>query len=184
MAPKEAHVSASKFLALVLRHKPEEIGISLDEHGWADVNELVQGMPKGMNFSFDMLEKIVATDSKQRYSFNEDHSLIRANQGHSIEVDVELEQKTPPPVLYHGTGEKYATSIEESGLIPKSRLYVHLSSDFETAIQVGARHGSPVVYAVDAAAMHEHGHALFLSRNGVWLTKNVPAEYLSAAKRA
>lgn len=183
MAPKEAHVSASKFLALVLRHKPEEIEISLDEHGWADVNELVQGMSKRTDLSLDVLEEIVATDSKQRYSFNEDRTLIRANQGHSIEVDVELEQKTPPPVLYHGTGEKYAPSIEKSGLMPKSRLYVHLSSDFETAAQVGARHGSPIVYAVDAATMHEHGHAFFLSRNGVWLAKSVPAEYLSAAKR-
>lgn len=183
MTTKEAHVSASKLLALVLRHKPEEIGISLDEHGWADVGELVCGISKTRAFTHDTLEEIVATDSKGRYSFNEDHTLVRANQGHSISVDVELKQETPPPVLYHGTGEKYVSSINKAGLVPKSRLYVHLSSDYETALKVGTRHGKAVVYTVDSAAMNDRGFPFFLSQNGVWLTKSVPVEYLSTTQQ-
>ena len=121
-----------------------------------------------------MLEEIVRTDNKQRYSFNDDKTKIRANQGHSIPVDVELEQKTPPDVLWHGTGEKYVSSIEAEGLIPKTRLYVHLSSDPDTAIKVGSRHGKPVVYEVAAKEMQEDGYVFFQSVNGVWLTKHVP----------
>lgn len=113
------------------------IGITLDEHGWADVGELIEGIRKSTDFDMAMLEKIVAEDEKQRYSFNEDKTLIRANQGHSIPVDVELEQKAPPVILWHGTGEKFTASIDAEGLIPKSRLYVHLSSDQETARKVG-----------------------------------------------
>lgn len=136
----------SKFISLILRHKPETIGITLDEHGWASVSELLEGISKKQYIDMAMLEKIVVTDSKQRYSFNEDKTLIRANQGHSIPVDVELPVKKPPVILYHGTGEKYVTSIDEQGLIPKSRLYVHLSGDEGTAKVVGARHGKPVIY--------------------------------------
>ena len=124
-----------------------------------------------------LLEEIVATDEKQRYSFNEDKTLIRANQGHSVPVDVELEQVTPPEYLYHGTGEKYVASIEQHGLIPKSRLYVHLSSDFDTARKVGSRHGKPVVYRVSAAEMAHDGYIFYKSANGVWLTKEVPPKY-------
>ena len=171
----------SKFISLILRHKPEVIGISLDEHGWADVQEMIRGINAAGNHFLDeeLLEEIVRTDEKHRYSFNEDHTLIRANQGHSIPVDVELEQKTPPATLYHGTGEKYVTSIEEQGLIPKSRLYVHLSSDPETARKVGSRHGKPVIYTVDCKAMIEDGYVFYLSANNVWLTKNVPVKYLN-----
>ena len=114
-----------------------------------------------------MLEEIVKTDEKQRYAFNDDKTLIRANQGHSIPVDVELEQKTPPDMLWHGTGEKYVTSIERQGLLPKSRLYVHLSADYDTAIKVGSRHGRPVVYEVNAGAMAADGYDFYLSANGV-----------------
>jgi putative RNA 2'-phosphotransferase len=169
----------SKFIALVLRHKPEEIGISLDEHGWANVDELIAGIAKTQPLDMAMLEEIVSSDDKQRYSFNEDKTLIRANQGHSIPVDVELEKKIPPEILYHGTGEKYVESIERQGLIPKSRLYVHLSADYETAVKVGSRHGKPVVYTVAAEKMQNDGYVFYQSVNGVWLTKNVPAEYLS-----
>ena len=117
----------SKYLSLILRHRPDVIGITLDEHGWANVNELIQGVAKNnTGFNMEILEEIVNTDNKQRYSFNSDKSLIRANQGHSIPVDVELEEKEPPEHLYHGTGEKYVESINRQGLIPKSRLYVHL----------------------------------------------------------
>ena len=171
----------SKFISLILRHKPGTIGISLDEHGWADVQELIAGINASGNHQLDMdlLEEIVRTDEKQRYSFNEDHTLIRANQGHSIPVDVELEEMIPPAILYHGTGEKYVASIDREGLIPKSRLYVHLSSDEETARKFGSRHGKPVIYTVDCAAMTADGYQFFLSANHVWLTKAVPAGYLT-----
>ena len=174
-------IDTSKFISLILRHKPETIGISLDGHGWADVQALIEGINASGNHHLDvyLLEEIVRTDEKQRYSFNEDHTRIRANQGHSIPVDVELEEKTPPPVLYHGTGEKYMASIDATGLIPKSRLYVHLSSDVETAKKVGSRHGKPVIYTIDCAAMAADGYKFYLSANNVWLTKEVPVKYLN-----
>ncbi len=172
----------SKYISLILRHKPEVIGITLDEHGWAEVNELIEGIRKSTDFDMTILEKIVAEDEKQRYSFNEDKTLIRANQGHSIPVDVELEKKTPPATLWHGTGEKFTVSIDSMGLIPKSRLYVHLSSDQQTAKKVGARHGKPVIYQVDTEAMNRDGYEFFLSVNGVWLTKVVPVQYLTKQK--
>lgn len=168
----------SRFMSLILRHKPETIGISLDEHGWADVGELIAGIAKTHEFNMDILEEIVRTDEKQRYSFNEDKTLIRANQGHSIPVDVELDEAEPPAELWHGTGEKYVTSIDGQGLIPKSRLYVHLSKDRDTAVKVGRRHGKPVLYIVKAGEMHRDGYQFYLSKNGVWLTKKVPVKYL------
>ena len=168
----------SKFISLILRHKPETIGITLDEHGWANVDELVAGINRTTPFDLEMLEEIVSTDNKQRYSFNEDKTLIRANQGHSIPVDVELEECIPPEYLWHGTGEKYVQSIDKEGLIPKSRLYVHLSVDIDTATKVGQRHGRPVIYKVNALKMHEEGYKFYLSKNGVWLTKRVPVQYL------
>lgn len=172
--------NTSKFISMILRHNPGVIGITLDEHGWADVSELIDGINNTGNHFIDMemLEEIVRTDEKQRYSFTEDHSLIRANQGHSIPVDVELEEKIPPDTLWHGTGEKYVSSIDKQGLIPKSRLYVHLSYDTETARRVGSRHGKPVIYTVNCKKMVEDGYRFFLSANGVWLTKAVPPEYL------
>ncbi len=168
----------SRFISLILRHKPETIGIALDEHGWAKVAELIDGIFKTQYIDMAMLEKIVATDNKQRFSFNEDKTLIRANQGHSISVDVELPEKKPPVVLYHGTGEKYVSSIDEQGLIPKSRLYVHLSKDEQTAKTVGSRHGKPVIYEIHADEMYEDGYQFYLSVNGVWLTKSVPTKYM------
>ena len=168
----------SKFISLILRHKPETIGISLDEHGWAKVDELIDGISKTYVFNMEMLEEIVRTDKKGRYSFSEDKTLIRANQGHSINVDVELEEKEPPEFLWHGTGEKFVSGIDTEGLIPKSRLYVHLSKDEDTALQVGARHGKPVLYRVLSGKMYKDGYVFYLSKNGVWLTKKVPLEYL------
>ena len=168
----------SKYMSLILRHKPEVIGISLDEHGWANVDELITGIAKTNDFNMDILEEIVRTDEKQRYSFNEDKTLIRANQGHSIPVDVELDEVEPPETLWHGTSEKYVTSIDVQGLIPKSRLYVHLSKDSDTAVKVGSRHGKPVLYIVKAGEMYKDGYKFFLSKNGVWLTKEVPVKYL------
>ena len=172
----------SKFISLILRHKPETIGISLDEHGWANVDELIDGVSKTHQLDIDRLERIVAEDEKQRYSFNEDKTLIRANQGHSIPVDVELEEIEPPEFLYHGTGEKYVTSIDEQGLIPKSRLYVHLSADEDTPRKVGSRHGKPVIYIVKSGEMFRQQIKFYRSVNGVWLTKNVPIQYLDKMK--
>lgn len=168
----------SRFLALVLRHKPEAIGITIDKHGWANVADLIEGISKKQAFSMKMLEEIVRTDEKGRYSFNSDKSLIRANQGHSIPVDVELEKKEPPEFLYHGTGQKYIKSIKKQGLIPKSRLYVHLSSDIETAQNVGARHGVPVVLRIYTKKTRKSGFEFYISKNGVWLTKSVPPDML------
>ena len=175
---KDCKTTISKYISLILRHKPEEIGITLDEHGWANVSELIEGISKSHEFNMDMLEDIVATDNKKRYSFNEDHTLIRANQGHSIPVDVELEKVLPPEILYHGTGEKYVPSIDQQGLIPKSRLYVHLSEDKETAVKVGQRHGKPVVFSVKSGEMSRDGISFYRSANGVWLTKAVSTKYL------
>lgn len=166
-------------MSLILRHKPNEIGITLDEHGWANVDELIAGIAKDNEFNMEILEEIVRTDEKQRYSFNTDKTLIRANQGHSIPVDVELEEKEPPEILWHGTGEKFVASIDAQGLIPKSRLYVHLSKDEETAIKVGTRHGKPVLYKVKAGEMFREGYKFYLSVNGVWLTEEVPVKYLN-----
>lgn len=171
-------VDTSRFISLILRHKPETIGITLDEHGWANVEELIAGVAKTHEINMDILEEIVRTDDKQRYSFNDDKTLIRANQGHSIPVDVELEEVQPPEELWHGTGEKYVSSIDLQGLIPKSRLYVHLSKDVETAVRVGQRHGKPVLYIVKAGEMYKEGYKFYLSKNGVWLTKEVPVKYL------
>ena len=177
---KQHTKSLSKFISLILRHKPEAAGITLDEHGWADVDELIKGINQGGSQRIDreLLEQIVATDEKQRYAFSEDRSLIRANQGHSISVDVELQEASPPEFLYHGTAEKYVASIEQQGLLPQGRLYVHLSGDEETAKKVGQRHGKPVIYKVHSGRMATEGLLFFRSQNGVWLTKYVPVEYL------
>lgn len=169
----------SRFISFILRHKPESVGITLDEHGWASVSELLLGInASGNEIDMKTLEEIVAEDEKQRYSFNDNKTKIRANQGHSVNVDVELKKAEPPEILFHGTGEKYVPSIKIEGLKPKSRLYVHLSSDRETAVKVGSRHGKPVVFEVNSGEMSRRGYEFFLSENGVWLTKIVPAEYL------
>lgn len=174
--------SISKYMSLILRHKPETIGITLDQHGWADVEELIKGIQKTRYLDRQMLEEIVRTDTKQRYSFNADQTKIRANQGHSIPVDVELEEQMPPDWLWHGTGEKYTSSIEKQGLLAKTRLYVHLSVDLQTALAVGKRHGKPVIYRINSKKMKEDGYLFYCSVNGVWLTKQVPLNYLERWK--
>lgn len=175
----DAQLRASRFLSLVLRHKPEAAGITLDPHGWAEVNALLAGMAPRHTLTMAQLEEIVRTDDKQRYAFNDSKTKIRANQGHSVPVDVELTECEPPELLYHGTGEKYVDSILEHGLIPKSRLYVHLSKDVETAKLVGLRHGTPVVFTVRSGEMYRHGIRFYRSENGVWLTERVPGQFLS-----
>lgn len=169
----------SKFIALVLRHKPEAAGIVVDSQGWANTGNLVRAIKKlkDPTFSVSDLAEIVYTDSKGRYSFSDDLRLIRANQGHSINVDVELEEVEPPTLLYHGTATKYIDGIEAEGIISKSRLYVHLSETVSTATDVGKRHGKPVVYTIHAKKMFDHGYKFYKSVNGVWLTKTVPTDY-------
>lgn len=169
----------SKFISLILRHHPEEIGLTLDEHGWAPV----EGLLKGVGISMEDLERIVANDGKQRCRFSEDKTLIRANQGHSVPVDLELEEREPPELLYHGTVGRFLDSIEKEGLQRRSRQYVHLSPDVETAVKVGQRRGRPVVLQVAAGRMHEDGYRFYLSENGVWLTKEVPPPYIKFPDR-
>lgn len=172
-------INISRYIALLLRHHPEKAGLCLDEHGWVEVEALIQGVRRRYpEFNRAVLDEIVARDSKQRYAYNQDKTCIRANQGHSIPVDVELKQALPPTILYHGTGEKYVESIQKVGLIPKSRLYVHLSTDIQTAIQVGKRHGQPVVYQIDTQQMIHDGFIFYISANHIWLTKAVPVQYL------
>lgn len=169
----------SRYIALLLRHHPEKAGLCLDEHGWVEVEALIQGVRRRYpEFNRAVLDEIVARDSKQRYAYNQNKTCIRANQGHSIPVDVELKQALPPTILYHGTGEKYVESIQKIGLIPKSRLYVHLSTDIQTAIQVGKRHGQPVIYQIDTQQMIYDGFIFYISANHIWLTKAVPVQYL------
>ena len=179
-----AYEKLSKYISMILRHKPEAAGIQLDAHGWAKVDELLTGINHtGRNITMEILEEIVASDYKQRYSFNEDKTMIRANQGHSISVDVEMQEQTPPPVLYHGTAERFLDRIMVQGLKPMGRMYVHLSWDIETAMNVGKRHGKPAVLKVDTKKMAEDGIKFYLSENGVWNTVMVPADYLEVEKR-
>ena len=153
-----------RFLALVLRHKPQAVGIELDAHGWAQVEALLAAFNRIEAFNMLMLEQIVAEDGKQRFAFSEDKKRIRANQGHSVKVDVELWEVAPPELLYHGTGVKYVASINRQGLIARQRLYVHLSANVETAHNVGE--------------MARAGYKFYLSANGVWLTESVPKKFL------
>lgn len=175
-------IKISKYISLILRHKPDAAEIKLDNHGWANVNELLDGVNKKYSIDFNTLKEIVKSDNKQRYSFNDDETKIRANQGHSIQVDVDLSITEPPEILYHGTAEHFTPSIESKGLISKNRLYVHLSTDKRTAENVGSRHGKPVIYQVSAKQMYRDGFVFYLSANGVWLTKAVPCEYLKCLK--
>ena len=167
-----------KLISLLLRHHPEALGLSIDEHGWMDTKALIEKLNEKQPFDMAMLEEIVRTNNKQRYSFNADKTRIRANQGHSIPVDLELLPRTPPKVLYHGTATRFAASIDQQGLKPMQRQYVHLSDNLETAVAVGKRHGAPLVYEVDAEAMQQAGFLFYQSENGVWLTDSVPPEYL------
>lgn len=172
-------IRISRFLSLVLRHKPQEIGIRLDENGWAAVAELIDGVQTGgRNLTIDLLHEIVAEDEKQRYIFSEDGQKIRASQGHSILVDLERKPAEPPEFLYHGTASRFSEQIQREGLTPRSRQFVHLSSDIETAVNVGSRHGVPVVFRVLAQKMGQDGIAFNLSENKVWLAEHVPAKYL------
>ena len=179
MTEKEK-IRASKFICLVLRHNPQAAGIDLDKNGWADTQQLLAGMAHTKHkITLDDLKEIVATDEKQRYKFGDDFAKIRANQGHSVKVDVEMKEATPPTVLYHGTAARFLDAIKAEGLRPKNRLHVHLSIDEKTAVQVGGRHGKPAVLIINAADMHKDGHRFYISENGIWLTNNVPPQYIN-----
>jgi putative RNA 2'-phosphotransferase len=169
----------SKFLSLILRHQPQTIGLQLDANGWASVEELIQkAAHHGVHFDRATLNHIVATNAKKRFAFNATGDKIRASQGHSINIELGYTAQQPPPILYHGTGEKAVPSILATGIEKRNRQHVHLSPDLETAIKVGQRHGKPFVFEVMAAQMHNDGFSFFLSANGVWLTDHVPAKYL------
>lgn len=169
---------ASKFLSLILRHDPSAGGVDLDSHGWVSIDALLRGMATaGTSLTRRELERIVEDDAKSRYSIDGDR--IRANQGHSLPVDLGLQPETPPAVLFHGTASRFLQSILEGGLLPGQRQHVHLSADRDTAVAVGQRHGKPVVLTIDTTSMRTDGHTFLRSDNGVWLTASVPAAYLA-----
>jgi putative RNA 2'-phosphotransferase len=179
---EERLVRISKYLSKHLRHEPERLGLTLAPGGWIAVDELLAACAKHrFPISRTQLDEVVAGNNKQRFSFDETGTRIRANQGHSVEIDLQLEPAVPPDVLYHGTGHRAAPIIEREGLQRMNRHHVHLSRDVETARNVGARHGRSVVFVVDAAGMREAGYTFYCSENGVWLVDAVPPEYLSAA---
>lgn len=173
------HIRISKYLSKHLRHQPERLGLELAPGGWVDVDRLLTACAQhGFPLSWAELQSVVAASDKQRFCFDERGTRIRANQGHSVEVDLALEPAIPPDVLYHGTGHGTAEVIVKTGIQKMARHHVHLSRDMSTATTVGARHGRPVVFEVDAAAMHRDGHIFYLSANGVWLVDAVPPHYL------
>lgn len=167
-------IRISKFLSLVLRHKPERIGLQLDAAGWASVDELIRlAKDAGTSMTRQDVEAVVAGNDKQRFALSPKRDRIRASQGHSIDIDLGLEARVPPDRLFHGTATRFLSSILEHGLEPQSRQHVHLSVDVATAVRVGQRHGRPVVLEVSAAAMASAGQEFFCSDNGVWLTSRV-----------
>ena len=173
-------IATSKFLSLVLRHRPESIGIELDPGGWVGVDDLISAASqRGRHLSRELIRRVVEENDKQRFALSDDGLRIRANQGHSIRaVDLALEPMEPPLTLYHGTVAKFLSSIRQHGLRKRSRNHVHLSSDVATARKVGMRRGEPVVLAIDSAAMHRDGMVFYRSANGVWLTESVPVEFI------
>ena len=174
-------VKASKALSYFLRHNPKAGGLTLDGNGWAVVEPALAAISQRIRapFTREMLDKLVAECPKQRFAFNEDGTKIRANQGHSIEVDLEFEPADPPDVLYHGTARRFMDSIQKEGLQKMNRQYVHLSVDVGTATNVGKRHGSPTVLKIDAKKMKEDGIVFYVSKNGVWLTDHVDPQYFT-----
>lgn len=170
----------SKFLSFILRHNPGTIGLTLDGNGWADVNTLMEkSNESGISLTPELLKHVVETNTKKRFAFNEQETKIRANQGHSIAIELDLTPIEPPATLYHGTAEPFVNAILDKGLDKQQRHHVHLSPDIETALNVGQRHGRPVIFKVNAEQMYKDGYQFFVSENGVWLTDNVPIKYLA-----
>lgn len=162
-------------LAYLLRHDKE---YQFDEHGYRDINDLINNH----GYTFEEIQYIVDTNNKKRFEFNEDKTKIRARQGHSVNVNVDLTEKLPPDILYHGTALKYVDNIKNVGITSKSRLYVHLSDNIETALNVGKRHGQPIVLKIDCKSMARDGIKFYLSNNNVWLTKYIDPKYILSSK--
>ena len=174
---------ASKFLSLILRHKPETVGLTLSPEGWVDTDKLLAQMgTHGVKLTFEELNYIVETNDKQRFSFNPEKTEIRANQGHSVNIDLGLIALAPPEVLYHGTATRFLVAIEKDGLKKMKRNHVHLTASLDTATLVGRRHGKLALLKIDAYKMNRDGFQFFLSDNGVWLTDNVPFAYIQIEK--
>lgn len=169
----------SKLLSLVLRHAPEKIGLQLDKNGWAKVDELIeQCKVNNKQIDQNLLELVVETNDKKRFIFNEDKTKIRANQGHSIDINLNLEAMSPPNFLYHGTVSKFMENIRKDGLKKMNRQHVHLSKDLDTAIKVGSRRGKPIILSIRSGDMDKNGFLFYCSENGVWLTDHVPNKYI------
>lgn len=174
---RKTHIS--KFLSLILRHKPETVGLTLDSNGWVEVEKLLEACArKGNAFSRAELDEVVKTNEKKRFAFDENRTKIRASQGHSIDVEIEFEERKPPEILYHGTAEKNVETIKQKGLMKMRRHHVHLSSDVETALSVGKRYGKPVVFKIKTGEMLTRGYKFFISANKVWLIDEVPPLFL------
>jgi putative RNA 2'-phosphotransferase len=175
-------IETSKFLSYVLRHRPDDIGITLDSEGWTDITALIAAAATaGKALDRDLIAMVVSTNDKKRFAISDDGMRIRAVQGHSSDsVDINYAEKTPPELLYHGTATRFLKSIHEKGLVPGARQYVHLSQDANTAVSVGQRHGKPVVLAIPAGTMHQQGYKFYQADNGVWLTSQVPPGFLTA----
>ena len=184
--PNDTHVGISKFLSLILRHSPQTIHLNIDKNGWANIDELIQNankyggrrIPKGIHLTIDLINTIVETNDKQRFILSDDGKRIRANQGHSITIDLELDAKIPPDTLYHGTANRFLDSIMKDGLKPMTRQHAHLSQNKEVALTVGKRHGKPIVLYINAKNMFEEGYKFYLSENNVWLVSEVPTKYI------
>ena len=175
-------VKTSKYLSKILRHQPQRIGLQLDAQGWADIDELLRRLTQqGLPLTRAELEALVRDNDKQRFRISADGRRIRASQGHSIAVDLGLPPTPPPDTLFHGTATHNTDSIFAMGLRPGTRRHIHLSCDYATAVRVGSRHGQAVVLAVASGAMHAIGHAFFVADNGIWLTADVPPQFLQVA---
>jgi len=168
--------NTSKFLSLILRHKPETIGLTLDTGGWLNIQDIVSNA--NIDLNYEIIEHVVKTSEKKRFSISEDKKMIRANQGHSIHVNLDLKPIQPPQYLYHGTAKRFVDGIFDEGLLPQKRQYVHLSTNYETAYKVATRHGKPIILVIDAKKMYENGGIFHQSKNGVWLTKRVEKCYI------
>lgn len=171
---------SSKFISLVLRHDPQLIQLDMNQNGWVAIDQLISNAMrlKNIELSRQDIDTIVETNNKKRFTISDDGKYIRANQGHSINVDVELKEKTPPAYLFHGTATQFISPIKADGIKSMSRTHVHLSDSYETAVSVGRRHGKPYVFGVDCASMITDGFKFYLSENNVWLTDEVPAKYV------
>ena len=173
------HVQTSKFLSYVLRHNPGALDLELDPGGWVDVEALVkQARKDGRTLSREHIERVIAESDKQRFTLSADGQKIRANYGHSVDVNLDLEPAAPPERLFHGTARRTLPAIREEGLRPQSRQFVHLSATREEAKRVGQRHGTPVVLVVRSGAMHAAGHTFYEATDAIWLTEAVPPRFI------